>query len=109
MVVTARRDGAADEDAVDEECRGDFLEEQQRMAGFARHHVDQGGDREPGQADAAQDHQRAFERIERAPFQMPIGCEDDGDGHGTRRSRQRRRSPSPLPQGAGGSVDVDPT
>ena len=45
VIVAPRRDGAADEDAVDEECRGHFLQPQQRVAGFARDHVDQGGRR----------------------------------------------------------------
>src|ERR1700677_401152 len=59
------------------------------MAGFPRHHIDQCGNGECRQAHTAQDHQHPFEHIERRPFQMPVGLQNDRCRHWMERQISR--------------------
>ena len=80
VIVTAGGNRGADENAVGEEGRGDFLEEQQGMAGFAGDNIDQGGEGEAGEANSAQDHPGVFQ---------PAGASAGGRRRDTERARVR--------------------
>ena len=70
VIAAPRRDRRPDEDAVDEESRRHFLWPQQWMSDHSRHHVEQRRRGETDEANAAEPHQHAFERVQRAPFQV---------------------------------------
>ena len=72
VIVAAGRHRRADEDRVDEQRRGDFLQPQPGVADHAGDDV--GGDRqrEAEAQHAAEDHQRELEPVERAPFQVTL-------------------------------------
>src|SRR5262249_23308414 len=75
MIVAARCRRRACEDRIDEECRRDFLQPQPGMADGAGDDVEGRRRREAEQQYAAQDHQREFEDVERAPLQMTLAVE----------------------------------
>ena len=76
MVVAACRRRNADKNPVQEEAHRRFLQPQPRMADGTGDDVGQDEDAEARDADAAQNHQQVFERIERAPFQMALLLQD---------------------------------
>ena len=77
MVVAANRNPGAAEDAIGEEGRRYFLQPEPGMADLARQHIEEYGGRKRREADTAEDHQHAFERIECRPFQVPVGGQHD--------------------------------
>src|SRR6478735_7531090 len=83
MIVAAGSGRGADEDRIDEQRRGEFLQPQPRMAYGARDDVSRDREREAETQDAAEDHQDQFELVERPPFEvaLPRQYQFVGDGH----------------------------
>src|SRR5258708_39362012 len=75
MIVAPCRYRGADEDAVDEEGRGDFLQPQPWCPDRARDDVADHRGAEAHQGRAAQDHQQGFEPVERSPLQPPLSLQ----------------------------------
>src|SRR4029077_16356212 len=72
MVVAPRRGGDTDKRSIDEEIHRRFLQPQPRMANRAGDDVAKNKHTECGEDNSAQDHQKIFERVEHAPFQMAL-------------------------------------
>ena len=86
MIVAAGGDGGADEDRIDEQRGGDFLQPQPGVADGPRDDVEHHRKREAETQHAAEHHQDQFELVERAPFQvtLPLQHQFVGDGIVTR-------------------------
>ena len=83
MIVAPGGDGGPDEDRVDEQRRGDFLQPQPGMADGPRDDVSRHRQRKSEAQHAAHDHQEQFEPVERLPFQMTLSLQHQfvGDSH----------------------------
>src|ERR1700674_3631613 len=91
VIIAPGCNRGADEDAVDEKPRRDFLEPEPGKTDRARDDVacDRNGEAE--QRDTAQDHQDQLEPIKRSPLEvtLPVQHQFVGDAHGSRLDRLR--------------------
>ena len=83
MIVAAGGDRGANENRIDEQRGGDFLQPQPGMADGARDDVARHRQRKAETQHPAKDHQDQFEPVERPPFQvmLPLQHQFVGDGH----------------------------